>query len=190
VALLLLVDVVLTAVVLLLPLALTPTLPTQASGTGQGNTDIVPSSARQKPTSILSEATVVPGTEQSIPVREHALHNRSASFARNFSAPQIHSVSPMRAVVSSISHFVHSTLPSFGAISPFLHGRHSLYPSSLYFPGGHSPEHCAVVAPVVLLNVPPRHSLHWRIVFASTDGDQRPSGQDSHVLARPSTAEK
>ena len=35
---------------------------------------------------------------------------------------------------------------------------HRAYPSSLYVPGKHTPEHCDVVAPEVLLYVPPLHT--------------------------------
>ena len=60
---------------------------------------------------------------------------------------------------------------------PCPHFVHCGYPSSLYFPGGHSPEHCSVVAPEALLNVPPRHILHASNAIAPCVAPHRPGGQ-------------
>ena len=54
---------------------------------------------------------------------------------------------------------------------------HRAYPSSLYFPGEHIPEHSGVVAPEVLLNVPPRQILHASNAVAPCVAPHRPAGQ-------------
>ena len=64
---------------------------------------------------------------------------------------QTHLVLPSPRVVVLMAQDTHRERFDSGWYLPCPQSVHCAYPSSLYFPGGHSPEHRAVVAPEVLL---------------------------------------
>ena len=70
---------------------------------------------------------------------------------------------------------------------PLPHERHAFIPSRLYVPGAQRPEHVGAVAPLVLLNVPPRQIVQSSNLVAPSFSPQRPSGHRSHSdeLASP-----
>ena len=112
-------------VLLLVPFPALPfELPKHVLGTGHRSISAVPLSARQKPFSILSVSSVLPGLPQSTPMVRHLTQVPLMLFARYIDSWHTHWVAPMLVIVSPavILHLVHWSEPSFGAISPTLHG--------------------------------------------------------------------
>ena len=75
---------------------------------------------------------------------------------------------------------MHIELFDAGWYRPLPHERHAFIPSRLYVPGAQRPEHVGMVAPLVLLNVPPRQIVQSSNLVAPSFSPHRPSGHRSH----------
>jgi len=169
--------------------------PLQLFLVGHGSARTEPLSGLQKPAFRSALATTTPARSHTNPTG-HFVQTGSVSAAP--APPPSSSRSRPRLSKNPISH-THVVLPSPRVVIfvgqdahterfdsrwylPWPQSVHCAYPSSLYVPGGHKPEHCGVVAPEVLLYVPPLQISHPSNDFVPSTAPHRPAGHKLHCL--------
>lgn len=156
--------------------------PRQESLTGHSKITSLLLLGRHAPGFRFTAASVDPSLSQ-LTSSGQAMHVPLPFMYEPFS--HTHVVLPSPNVVIFVKHERQMVLFGSWLNLPCVQLVHCGYPLSLYFPGGHSPEHSRVIAPDVLLYVPPLHIWQSSRSVAPSLPLQRPAGQGRHPFGSP-----